>query len=109
MLGYAFSGCSGAILWPTLVRPAHLLVTWQTLVSRMSCLRHLQVLRFCLVPDAILRLYRAACNWWIFRAWPHPALHDFRLPLGNNSLLSNRLLDVERKLRWDHKFNVIPC
>jgi hypothetical protein len=29
--------------------------------------------------------------------------------LGNNSLLSNRLLDVERKLRWDHKFNVIPC
>jgi hypothetical protein len=53
--------------------------------------------RLLLVPDAVLRLHRAARNWWIFRAWSYFAFNDLCFLLGDDSVLPDRMLDLERK------------
>jgi hypothetical protein len=63
-------------------------------VSRFSFLARDRLL---LIPDALLRLYRTACHWWLFRARSYPSLNDLRFLLGNCGLLPNCMLDLERK------------
>jgi hypothetical protein len=51
--------------------------------------------RLLLVPDAVLRLHRAARHWWIFRAWSYSAFNDLRFLLGDDSVLPDCMLDLE--------------